>query len=89
MPYLKLIHRRADWRADRRADRRAAARAWRRSTFCDAPEGACVEVAVGPDEVAVRDTKHDGGPVLVYTHREWRSFLNGVRNGEFELPAQA
>jgi hypothetical protein len=34
----------------------------------------------------VRDTKDGGhGPVHRYTAAEWRAFVAGVRNGEFDL----
>jgi hypothetical protein len=46
----------------------------------------CVEVEGMPEGgVAVRDSKDRDGPVLVFTAREWRAFLDGVRDGEFEL----
>ena len=35
--------------------------------------------------VAVRDSKDPNGPVLHYTDAEWRAFLHGARNGEFDL----
>jgi Domain of unknown function (DUF397) len=56
---------------------------WRRSTFCG--PGACVEVApLGKGLVAVRDSKVDEGPVLVYTPDEWSAFIEGVKAGEFD-----
>ena len=49
-------------------------------------QGACVEVAaLASGEVAMRDTKDAGaGPMLVFTKQEWRSFLDGAKNGEFD-----
>ena len=49
-------------------------------------DGNCVEVAVLPDGlVKVRDSKAgDAGPVLDFTPGEWRAFLAGVRDGEFD-----
>jgi hypothetical protein len=32
--------------------------------------------------VAVRDSKHPGGGVLVFTSVQWEAFLTGVRTGE-------
>jgi hypothetical protein len=47
--------------------------------------GNCVEVASLPDAlVGVRDSKDPAGPVLRFTSGEWRAFLGGARNGEFE-----
>jgi hypothetical protein len=48
------------------------------------PNG-CVEVAIRPDSVAVRDAKHQEGPVLEFSPGEWAAFLQGVKNGEFDL----
>ena len=45
----------------------------------------CVEVASLPDgEIGVRDSKDSEGPVLRFTSGEWRAFLGGVHNGEFD-----
>jgi hypothetical protein len=44
----------------------------------------CVEVAQGDDEIAVRDSKDPTGPILLFTPKEWRAFLAGVRDGEFD-----
>jgi hypothetical protein len=46
--------------------------------------GACVEIASTPDKIAIRDSKDPGGPILVYTPIEFRAFLDGARNGEFD-----
>jgi hypothetical protein len=50
-------------------------------------EGNCVEVSTNLiDVVAVRDTKDRDGGTLVFTPSEWSAFLDGVRQGEFDLP---
>jgi hypothetical protein len=47
--------------------------------------GNCVEVASLPDGgVAMRDSKDPDGPVLKFTPGEWRAFLGGAHNGEFD-----
>jgi hypothetical protein len=58
---------------------------WRRSGACTGADSTCVEVAVGADEVAVRDSKDAGGTALRFTAAEWRAFLAGVRAGEFDV----
>lgn len=58
--------------------------AWRKSTRSGT--NGCVEVAFVDSNVAVRDSKDRGGPVLVFTTHEWDAFIGGVRTGEFELP---
>lgn len=45
----------------------------------------CVEVGACNCGVKVRDSKDQGGPVLDFTRAEWQAFLDGVRNGEFDL----
>lgn len=51
---------------------------WIRSTFCD--NNLCVEVSIGY-RVAVRDAA-DPGQWLVFSHREWTTFLAGLREEE-------
>ena len=47
--------------------------------------GNCVEVAALPgSQIGVRDSKDVTGPVLSFTPGEWRAFLGGARNGEFD-----
>ncbi len=47
--------------------------------------GNCVEVASLADGgVGVRNSRDAGGSVLAFTPDEWRAFLGGVRNGEFD-----
>lgn len=58
---------------------------WFKSSWSDNNGGACVEVAVMPAGVAVRDTKDRGGPVLFFTPEEWTAFVAGTKNGEFDL----
>lgn len=45
----------------------------------------CVEVARTPDGVFLRDSKDPAGPILAFNCAEWAAFLNGARNGEFDL----
>jgi hypothetical protein len=50
-------------------------------------QGACVEVAVVAEGVAVRDTKNRDGGTLEFTHTEWAAFIDGLKVGTFDLPA--
>jgi hypothetical protein len=45
----------------------------------------CVEVAVTGGHVAVRDSKHPGGSILVFSSKAWMEFIEGIREGEFDL----
>ncbi|MFC9995734.1 DUF397 domain-containing protein [Nocardia sp. NPDC127526] len=45
----------------------------------------CVEVAyLDGGAVGVRDSKNPTGPALVFTPGEWRAFVAGARDGEFD-----
>lgn len=57
---------------------------FRKSTFSST--NGCVEVRRLPDgRVALRDSKDVALPAHHFTPIEWTAFLQGVRNGEFDL----
>jgi Domain of unknown function (DUF397) len=57
---------------------------WHKSSYSGANGGNCVQVARIPAAVvAIRDSKDADGPKLVFSPREWRAFLAGVKAGEF------
>ena len=57
---------------------------WRKSTASN-PSGNCVELAeLAGGDIAVRNSRHPGGPTLVYTRAEIAAFIAGVRSGEFD-----
>ena len=45
----------------------------------------CVAVKITDDSVLIKDTKNDNSPVLKFDHEEWKIFIAGVKNNEFEL----
>lgn len=49
----------------------------------------CVEVAVRDDEVLVRNSKKRDQNAMTFTHDEWRAFIAGAKDGEFDLPEPA
>jgi hypothetical protein len=57
---------------------------WRKSTW-SSPEGQnCIEVAANlPEIIAIRDSKHPAGPLLVVTHRNWSAFTRAVKVGPY------
>jgi Domain of unknown function (DUF397) len=64
--------------------RPAIASSWTKSSFSHA-NGNCVEVAdLSDGKVGLRNSRDASGPVLQIPPEEWRAFLNGVRNGEFD-----
>ncbi|GLW07436.1 transcriptional regulator [Microtetraspora sp. NBRC 13810] len=57
---------------------------WRKSTRSGSGNN-CVEVAGNLSGiVAVRDSKDPSGPALIFTPGEWRTFVSGVKAGEFD-----
>ena len=55
---------------------------WRVSRTCES--GACVMVARNGDSVVFSNTRDPKGPVYTYTATEWREFLAGVKQGDFD-----
>ncbi|MGH3692703.1 MAG: DUF397 domain-containing protein [Pseudonocardiaceae bacterium] len=59
--------------------------AWRKSSRSGLNGGSdkCVEVAsLGDGRIAVRDSKHPGGAVLLFTRSELAAWISGVKAGE-------
>ncbi len=64
--------------------KRSSGSYWIKSSLSYA-NGNCVEVASLPGgTVGIRNSRDCAGPVLRFTPEEWRAFLGGVRNGEFD-----
>jgi len=49
---------------------------WRKSSYSEADDGNCVEVACTADGVAVRDSKNVSGPVLTVEVAQWRALVD-------------
>jgi Domain of unknown function (DUF397) len=46
-------------------------------------DGGCVEVAILPTAVGIRDSKTTDSPVLVVSRESWAQFVAGVKADEF------
>ena len=58
---------------------------WRRSTRSGPYSDNCVEVAFVDGAIAMRDSKNPNGTVLIFTPAEWDAFVEGAKDGEFDL----
>jgi hypothetical protein len=56
---------------------------WRKSSLCGTDT--CVEVAISASKALVRNSKDTARGYLVFDAAEWREFLEGVRNHEFDI----
>jgi len=52
---------------------------WRKSTASQGQGSNCLEVALTPDLVLVRDSKHTTGPDLTFTSSIWAAFVDTLR----------
>jgi len=53
---------------------------WVRSSYSGSQGGNCVEVAIAPTGIAVRDSKDPDGQVLRFTAEEWKAFIGRVKS---------
>ncbi|MCF0085418.1 MULTISPECIES: DUF397 domain-containing protein [Streptomyces] len=56
-------------------------RTWTRSTYSGAEGGDCLEAAVDPNRVHLRDSKDTTRPGPAVGHRAWTAFLGFVAGG--------
>lgn len=56
---------------------------WRKSSRSGNTNAECVEVALTDTCVGVRDSKNPAGAVLTFSHEQWRTFLTGIKTGDF------
>ncbi|AXG81286.1 DUF397 domain-containing protein [Streptomyces paludis] len=57
------------------SDKRAPVLAWFKSSYSGTGGGECVEVALAPGSVHVRDSKSSPGPILRVAAESWGSFV--------------
>ncbi|MFD8391578.1 DUF397 domain-containing protein [Streptomyces sp. NPDC059680] len=54
--------------------------AWFKSSYSGGTDGeSCVEIAITPHTIHVRDSKHTTGPRLALAPEAWSVFVAGVR----------
>jgi hypothetical protein len=58
---------------------------WRKSSKSGPWTDNCVEVAFVDGAIAVRDSKDPQGAVQVFTPNEWDAFVDGAKDGEFDV----
>jgi hypothetical protein len=57
---------------------------WQKSSRSNGGGYECVEVAVVPGRVGVRDSKDRSGPALMLPPSAWRAFMHDVQVGSFD-----
>ncbi|MFI8350190.1 DUF397 domain-containing protein [Streptomyces sp. NPDC085596] len=76
-PQLALAH--ASWTAS--VNGQPPELTWFKSSHSGGTDGnSCVEVALAPRMVHIRDSKHTAGPQLILTQQTWTAFVTGVRD---------
>lgn len=56
---------------------------WYKSSFSQNTD--CAEWRYSEHLVFFRNSKDPSGPVIKFTHAEWRAFINAVKSGEADL----
>jgi hypothetical protein len=56
--------------------------AWRAGKPCDS--GACVEIGILEESVLIRSSADPHGRYVTLSRDEWRVFVAGVRDGDFD-----
>jgi hypothetical protein len=55
------------------------ATAWRKSSYSGDNGGACIEVGTAAPAIAVRDSKDQAGPQLVFASATWKTFTDQLK----------
>jgi len=57
---------------------------WQKSRYSTSQRN-CVEMAQLPTgEIALRNSRHPGGPALIYTPAEIEALIRGAKDGDFD-----
>jgi hypothetical protein len=55
---------------------------WHVAIACNG--GECIRVAPQGNQIIIGDSKKPHGPVLTYSRTEWHTFVEGIRQGDFD-----
>ena len=58
---------------------------WHKSSYSSGGGNNCVEIAVIPGSVAIRDSKDPNGPVYVVSPGAFRDLVSRIKQGDFDL----
>ena len=58
---------------------------WRKSSYSSGGGNQCVEVAVMPSAIAIRDSKNPAGPVHIISRDAFRDLIARVKRGDLSL----
>jgi uncharacterized protein DUF397 len=68
-----------------KSENAVAVTAWTKSSLSHV-NGNCVQIAnLSDGQVGMRDSKDVSGAVLGIPSTEWKAFLGGIKNGEFDF----
>jgi hypothetical protein len=58
---------------------------WRKAEIDNGNAQGWVEVAFVDDLIGVRNSADPDGPILIFTEGEWKAFVEGAKDGEFDI----
>lgn len=58
---------------------------WRKSSYSSGGGNQCVEVAVMPSAIAIRDSKNPAGPVHIISRDAFRDLITRIKRGDLSL----
>jgi hypothetical protein len=67
---------------DEASTNRSSGLAWSKSSYSGTSGGDCVEVALTPRTVHVRDSKRAQGPILHVSPQQWDAFVSYATAGQ-------
>jgi len=58
---------------------------WHMARECDGAN--CIYVAPSEGPIVIGDSKNSDGPMLFYSRADWATFVEGIRQGDFDDPS--